>query len=125
MMQEENFARGSDQPQNWQPPQDFGQWNNFGKPADWQPDQNWQPPQNFDGGFNQGNFNQPQNWQNSGFQAAPATDASGFTFAAHDVSPDQSPQQVTDSSSFDVSHDNSIDGNPSPSDENANNQANS
>ena len=55
-----NFGKPVDwQPeQNWQPPQQFGEWNNFGKPVDWQPQQNWQPPQ-FDGGYNQPNFNQP------------------------------------------------------------------
>jgi len=55
-----NFGKPADwQPeQNWQPPQQFGEWNNFGKPADWQPEQNWQPPQ-FDGGYNQPIFNQP------------------------------------------------------------------
>ena len=27
--------------------QDFGQWNNYGKAADWQPEQNWQPQMGF------------------------------------------------------------------------------
>ncbi|NBR93650.1 MAG: hypothetical protein EBT44_02195 [Actinobacteria bacterium] len=55
-----NFGKPVDwQPeQNWQPPQQFGEWNNFGKPVDWQPQQNWQPPQ-FDGGF----MPPQQNWQ--------------------------------------------------------------
>ncbi|NDA80990.1 MAG: hypothetical protein EBX92_07735 [Actinobacteria bacterium] len=47
--------------------QEFGEWNNFGKPMDWQPDQGWQPPQQF-GEWN--NFGQPQyagnNWIDAG-----------------------------------------------------------
>jgi len=42
------------QPDVFQPPQQYGEWNNYGKPADWQPEQNWQPPQ--------GNYMQPQNF---------------------------------------------------------------
>ena len=134
---------GFNQPQNWQPDQNWQPPQNFDggfNQGGFNQPQNWQQPQSFDGGFNQGNFNQPnfmpqqnfdggfnqpQNWQNSGFQAGAATDASGFTFAAHDASPNQSQQQVTESSSFDVSHDNSNDGNPPPSDSDHNNQANS
>ena len=40
------------QPMGYVPPQQFGEWNNYGKPADWQPEQNWQPPQ--------GNWQPPQ-----------------------------------------------------------------
>jgi hypothetical protein len=40
------------QPMGYAPPQQFGEWNNYGKPADWQPEQNWQPPQ--------GNWQPPQ-----------------------------------------------------------------
>jgi hypothetical protein len=89
------------------PPQQFGEWNNFGNPGEWQPAQNWQPPQHFapqfdqgfsqpaafmppqhfapqfdqySGGFNQGiPFMPPQ-----GFAAFPVTDHSGFP--VHDAS---------------------------------------
>ena len=91
--------------QNWQPPQQFGEWNNFGKPVDWQPQQNWQPPQ-FDGGYNQPIFNQPPatfmppqqfgEWNNfgkpvdwqpqptDGFQPSAPTDSSGFPIGPSD-----------------------------------------
>ncbi len=79
------------QPMGYVPPQQFGEWNNYGKPADWQPEQNWQPPQ-FDQGFQQPMAYQPPqgNWQPpqfgnaqgfadpSGFPPPPFKDASGF-----------------------------------------------
>ena len=142
------FAQAEDaRNQKQQQQQDFGPWNNFGKPADWQPDQNWQPPQNFDGGFNQPNFNQPQswqppqnfdggfnqpqnwqppqNWQIAGFPSAPATDASGFSFAPHDVSADQSHNLVADFGNSESSPDSAFDASQFSEDGNHNNQTNS
>jgi len=49
-------------------PQEFNAGNNWGKPADWQPDANWQPPQG--GGFG-GQHGQPAAF--GGPQGGPAT----------------------------------------------------
>lgn len=94
------FDPGFPQASAYMPPQQFGEWNNYGNPGEWQPAQNWQPPQQnwqpdynfqppqyfapqfdqYSGGFNQGTpFMPPQ-----GFAAFPVTDQSGFP--VHDAS---------------------------------------
>ena len=99
------------QPDAFQQPQQFGEWNNYGKPVDWQPQQNWQPPQgdymapqNFAPQFGGPQFGGPQGIiDTNGYpHVTPviANDAWGTSVGHYDMKDFMHPTQSTDASGF-------------------------